>query len=56
MILATLLAIIAILLVVIVVAAVAIGGTAFIVVFGDVIVCIALIALLIVWLVKRKRR
>lgn len=55
MILATILAIILILLTVIVVAAVAIGGTAFIVIFGDVIVCIAIIAGIIYWLVKRKK-
>ena len=56
MILALILAIILITLLVIVIAAVTIGGTAFIVIFGDVIVCIAIIAAIIYWLVKRKRK
>ena len=41
---------------VITVVAISLGGAAFIVVFGDVIVCIALIALLIKFLMKRKKR
>lgn len=40
---------------VITVVAISLGGAAFIVVFGDVIVCIVLIALLIKILMKRKK-
>ena len=56
MILALILAIIVVILAVIVIAAVSVGGAAFIVIFGDVIVCIAIIAGIIYWLVKRKRK
>lgn len=56
MILATILAIILVLLLAIVIAAVTLGGAAFIVIFGDVIVCIAIIAGIIYWLVKRKKK
>ena len=56
MILATILTIVLVLLAIIVITAVAIGGTAFIIIFGDVIVCIAIIAGIILWLVKRKKK
>lgn len=56
MILATILAMILVLLLAITIAAIVLGGTAFIVIFGDVIVCIAIIAGIIYWLVKRKRK
>lgn len=56
MILATILAIVAITLAIIMIGAVVIGGTAFIVIFGDLIVCIAIIAAIIYWLVKRRKK
>ena len=55
MILFTILASILLVLVVITVSAIAIGGAGFVIVFGDVIVCIVLIALLIKLIAKRKR-
>lgn len=44
-----------ILLTIITVIALSVGGAAFIVIFGDVIVCIVLIALLMRFLAKRKK-
>lgn len=32
------------------------GGAAFIVVFGDIIVCVAIIVLLIKWIIGRKKK
>ena len=55
MILFCILMIIALILAIITIAAVSVGGAAFIIVFGDVIVCIALIILLIRFLAKRKK-
>lgn len=55
MVLFTILALILLILVVITIVAVAIGGAGFIIIFGDVIVCIVLIALLIKLLAKRKK-
>lgn len=49
MILFAILLLIAVFLIIFTVAAVAIGGTAFVIIFGDVIVCIALI----VWIIKK---
>lgn len=56
MILLAILAIIAILTVGIIVAFVSIGGTVFLFVFGDLIVCVALIVLLIRFIIKRKKK
>lgn len=56
MILFTILLTILIILVVITVSAIAIGGSAFIVIFGDVIVCIVFIVLIMKWLLKRRNR
>lgn len=49
MVLFTVLFIIALILLMLGIAALAVGGTAFIVVFGDIIICV----LLIVWLIKK---
>lgn len=49
MILFMLLALIALVLITVVVTAIGIGGSAFIIIFGDVIVCIAII----IWLISR---
>lgn len=54
MILFSILVLTLLILAVITVVAVSIGGAGFIIVFGDVIVCIVLIALLINYLAKRK--
>ena len=54
MILFTILLLTLLILTVITVVAVSLGGAAFIIVFGDVIVCIVLIALLIKFLAKRR--
>ena len=56
MILLTLLAIIGVLLLIAAVAVLAVGGTTFIVVFADLIVCVAFIVLIAKVLVKRKRK
>jgi hypothetical protein len=56
MILFTILLLTLLILTTITVVAISLGGAAFIVVFGDVIVCIVFIALLIKFLTKRKRR
>lgn len=56
MILFTILAIIAVIITVIALVALIAGGAAFIVVFGDLIVCVALIILLMRWLFNRKRK
>ena len=56
MILLAILAIIAILTVGIIVAFVSIGGTVFLFVFGDLIVCVALIVFLIRFIIRRKRK
>lgn len=56
MILMTLLTIIGILLLIAAVAVLAVGGTAFVVVFADLIVCVAFIVLVIKFLVKRRRK
>lgn len=45
---------IAIILIVITIAGIIAGGVAFILVFGDVIVCIALICMILRWILKRK--
>jgi hypothetical protein len=55
MILFCILALILLILAVIVVAAIGIGGAGFIVIFGDVIVCMVFIALLIKFLMKRRK-
>ena len=55
MILFSILALTLLILTIITVVAISIGGAAFIIVFGDVIVCIVLIALLIKILMKRKK-
>lgn len=55
MILFTILAIIAIIIAVIALALLVAGGTAFIVIFGDLIVCVFLIILLMKWLFGRKK-
>ena len=55
MILFTILLLTLILLTIITVIALSVGGAAFIVIFGDVIVCIVLIALLMRFLAKRKK-
>ena len=39
----------------IIIFAVSVGGAAFIIIFGDVIVCIGLIVMLIRWLHKRRK-
>lgn len=54
MVLLTILTITALLLIGIVVATVCVGGAAFIVVFGDVIVCVVFIALIIKLIIKRR--
>ena len=51
-----LLAIILILLLVVVIGAIALGGTAFVLIFGDVIVCAAIIAGIMYLLFKRKNK
>lgn len=56
MILFSILAIILAILTVIAVAVLAIGGAASIVIFGDLIVCIALIVILMRFIIKRKRK
>ena len=55
MILTTILLITLAILTIIVVASVAVGGAAFVVVFGDVIVCVFLIVWFLKWLFKKKR-
>lgn len=55
MILLTILALILASLFVITLVAIVLGGTGFIIIFGDVIVCIVFIALLIKFLIKRRR-
>lgn len=55
MILFTILALIALILTILAVTILSVGGTAFIVIFGDIIVCVVLIALLIKFLAKRKK-
>ena len=55
MILFSILALTLLILTVITVVAISIGGAGFIIVFGDVIVCIVLIALLIKILTKRRK-
>lgn len=56
MILFTVLTILAALIGVIALIALIGGGAAFIVVFGDLIVCVAIITLLIRWIIKRKKK
>lgn len=56
MILFTILLLTLILLTVFVVFAVSIGGSIFIIIFGDVIVCVVFIALIIKYLIKRKKK
>lgn len=55
MILLTILAIIATILAAIAFSALVVGGTAFVIIFGDIIVCVVFIVLLIRWLFKRKK-
>lgn len=55
MILFTILLLTMLILAIVTVIAVALGGAGFIIIFGDVIVCIVLIALLIKYLSKRKK-
>lgn len=55
MILFTILLLIAVFLIIFTVGTIAIGGTAFVIIFGDVIVCIALIVWIIRKLTKRKK-
>lgn len=54
MILFTLLAFVLLILIVVTVVAVSIGGAAFVIIFGDVIVCIAIMMWIIKKLIKRK--
>lgn len=54
MILFTVLLLIALFLIIFTVGAVAVGGAAFIIVFGDVIICIAIIAWIIKRIIKKK--
>lgn len=56
MILLTILSIIALLLTAIAVISIAVGGTAFVLVFGDVIVCVVFIVLLIKYFHKKRKR
>ena len=56
MILFTILAIMAIIAAIITIAIVAVCGGAFIVVFGDVIVCVAIIALIVKVLFRRRKK
>ena len=56
MILFTILTLILLILTVITLAAIAIGGAGFIIIFGDVIVCIVFITMLIRFLAKRKKK
>ena len=56
MILFTLLAIIGVLLLIAAIAVLAVGGTTFVVLFADLIVCVAFIVLIVKVLIKRKRR
>lgn len=56
MILFSILAIILAILIVIAVAVLAIGGAAGIVIFGDLIVCIALIVLIMRFIIRRKKK
>lgn len=44
------------LLTVLTVAVISVGGAAFIVIFGDVIVCIVFIVFIMKWLLKRKKK
>lgn len=53
MILFTILAIILVLLGVVAIAVLAVGGTIGVIIFGDVIVCIVIIVLLMKWLLKK---
>lgn len=55
MILFTLLAFVLLILIVVTVVAVSIGGAAFVIIFGDVIVCIAIIMWIIKQLIKIKK-
>lgn len=55
MILATILAIVAVILIVFAVLVITIGGSAFIIVFADVLVCAAIIVWIIKAILKRKR-
>lgn len=55
MILFIVLAIMALIVGAIAVVTLVVGGTAFVVVFGDLIVCAAIITLIIRWLIKRKK-
>ena len=55
MILFIVLAIIALIIGAIAVVTLVVGGTAFVMVFGDLIVCVAIIALIIRWLIKKKK-
>lgn len=56
MILFTILLLALALLATVVVVAVSVGGSIFVVVFGDVIVCMVFIALIIRYLIKRKKK
>lgn len=55
MVLLTILALILLILAVTVILAVSLGGSMFIIVFGDVIVCAVFIVLIIRFIIKRKR-
>lgn len=55
MILFTILALVALFLIIFTVVAVSIGGAAFIIIFGDIIVCIAIIVWIIKKIMKRKK-
>lgn len=56
MILFAILTIILLILAVVAIVAISIGGAAFIVIFGDLIVCIAIIVLIIRFLIKRRNK
>ena len=56
MILFTILLLVVVMLVITIALVVSAGGAIFITLFGDVIVCIVFIVLLIRWLIKRKRK
>lgn len=55
MILFIILAIIAVIIAIIAFSTLVVGGTAFVFIFGDLIVCIAIIILLMKWLLKKKK-
>ena len=55
MILLTIILLTILILTAVVIVAVSVGGSAFILIFGDVIVCIVFLILLVRWLIKRRK-